>query len=189
MPEPTTLTWLLTRLQRLIAASMATLQQQPFPVGAVAEAWEQEVARQLARYHAAAMLTGANTQQLTPAMRTKVEADLRSQLAYLKRFRLEIQDAAAFQEGWKARAAMYAGSIRVPYWHGATKMLPLPAMPAEGTQCLTHCKCSWEIDTLEGDGNYDAYWRRGADDSCQTCVQRAATWAPVRIREGVLQLG
>ena len=96
MPEPTTLTWLLTRLQRLIAASMATLQQQPFPVGAVAEAWEQVVARQLARYHAAAMLTGANTQQLTPAMRTKVEADLRSQLAYLKRFRLEMQDCLLY---------------------------------------------------------------------------------------------
>jgi len=185
MPSTDPLNWLIQRLVRLIEAATEALETQ-YPDGV--QAWEQELSRQLARYHSAAMLTGADTDQLTPTMRTSVTEDLRVQLKYLERFGIEIQEAGQFMAGWKARAAMYARSIQVPYWRGATKLLPLPAMPAEGTQCLTNCKCQWEVVELDGDNNYDAYWRRGATDSCQTCVQREMSWSPVRIRDGVLQV-
>lgn len=185
MPEPAPLDWLLKRLTLLIQTATGSLAD-TFPDGV--DAWEAEVSRQLARYHGAAMLAGSGAAALTPAMRTKVTSDLASQLDYLAKFGLVIQGASEFQAGWQARAAMYARSITVPYWRGATKMLPLPAMPAEGTDCLTNCKCQWEVSALNGDGNYDAYWRRSADDSCATCRQRELSWSPVKIRGGELQV-
>lgn len=55
---------------------------------------------------------------------------------------------------------------------------------------ITHnsnCKCFWDIDTLDFEkGNFDAYWKLGTDDNCQTCQIRATEWSPVRIRAGVL---
>ena len=185
MPEPAALMWLMQRLSRLIGTATDSLEQQ-YPGGA--EAWETEVARQLARYHGAAMLAGADVAALTPAMRTAVTRDLAIQLAFLKQFGFAVRSAKQWERGWNARAQMYARSIQVPYWQGTTKLLPLPAMPAEGTRCLTNCKCQWEVVTLDGENNYDAYWRRAADDSCQTCRQRELEWSPVRIRGGVLQL-
>lgn len=185
MPNTAPLDWLMARLAKLVSAATDALETE-FPGGV--DAWQEEVTRQLARYHTAAMMAGSGFDALTPPMETAVKADLKTQLTYLERFGIEVKSAEQFVPGWKSRAAMYAQSIKIPYWQGATKMLPLPAMPAEGTQCLTHCRCQWEISTLEGEGNYDAYWRRSADDSCQTCIQRELTWAPVKIREGVLQI-
>lgn len=182
---PSSLDFLIERLAQLIRTSTGALEE-AYPDGV--DSWQEEVSRQLARYHAAAMLTGANVDSLTPAMSAATQKDLAVQLRYLRQFGVAIQDAGEWQAGWQARAAMYARGIQIPYWQGATKLLPLPAMPAEGTACYTNCKCSWEVDTLDGDNSYDAYWRRGADDSCQTCIQREAEWSPVRIREGVLQL-
>jgi len=108
------------------------------------------------------------------------------QLKYLKKFGVDIQDGAEWQRGWNSRAELYAKSIKIPYWRGAVKMLPLPAMPAQGTNCYGNCGCAWEIEELDGEGNADAYWRRAKDDSCQVCVQREQDWSPVRIRGGVL---
>jgi len=121
--------------------------------------------------------------------RATVAKQVQKQLDFLDNFALEIQKTDEFEAGWDARAAMYAESIKAPYWSGRTKLLPLPALPGDGTtQCKTHCHCLWSIDTLDEDaGDYDARWIRGVSDSCQTCVQRAQDWAPLRIRGGVLQ--
>jgi hypothetical protein len=115
-----------------------------------------------------------------------LDKQVAAQLKYLGNFAVEIKDGAEWQAGWNSRAEMYADSIIVPYWTGATKMLPLPAMPGEGTTCLTRCRCAWDVQSLDGEGDYDAYWRRGASESCQTCRQRAAEWAPLKIRGGRL---
>lgn len=188
MPDvPAPLAWLLERLSRLVATATDALATD-YPGGVAA--WQQEVSRQLARYHAAAMLAGAGVDTLTPAMRTAVTSDLASQLGFLGKFAIVLQDGAEWQAGWNSRAQLYAGSIKTPYWQGATKMLPLPAMPADGTsQCYGNCTCSWDVQQLEGDGNYDCTWVLGATEQhCQTCPQRATDWAPLRVRDGVLQL-
>lgn len=182
---PSALTWLLNRLTRLIATATDALEQS-YPDGV--EAWQQEVARQLARYHAAAIMAGAEVDALTKPMTVAITEDLANQLHFLGRFGATIQDGKVWQNGYNARAESYANSIKTPFYRGVTKMLPLPAMPAQGTQCMGNCGCQWEIDELEGDGNADAYWRRSKDDSCQVCVQREQDWSPVRIRDGVLQI-
>jgi hypothetical protein len=179
------LDWLLARLSRLIATATDALEQR-YPDGV--HAWEQEVARQLARYHAAAIMAGAGVDTLSAPMTTAITRDLATQLSFLRKFGITIQSGKRWENGYKARAASYANGIKVPFNRGVTRMLPLPAMPAEGTQCMGNCGCLWEIDELEGDGNADAYWRRGKDDSCQTCRQRERDWSPVKIREGVLQI-
>lgn len=188
MPAPNTapLDWLIQRLTRLIQTATNALEAE-YPNGV--EAWQEELSRQLTRYHVAAMLAGADVDTLTPAMRTAVARDVRTQLRFLERFGVEIQSAGQFQPGWAARAAMYADSIKSPYWRGKVKMLPLPAMPGDGsTQCLTRCKCWWEISEV-GEGDYDCYWRLGATElHCQTCPQRSQEWAPLRIRGGVVQI-
>lgn len=180
------LPWLIVRLTRLIQASTDALEQQ-YPSGVTD--WQQELSRQLARYSAASFMVGSGTPQLSDAGRTAVVIDLATQLRFLERFAVEVQDGKEWQKGWNSRAAMYASSIQTPYWRGATRMLPLPAMPGDGTTpCLVNCKCSWDLQELEGDGNYDCYWRMGAVEHCQICRQRAVDWAPLEIRKGVVML-
>jgi len=152
-------------------------------------AFREVMAELLARYHTAAWIVGADSETLTETQRATIIVGVAEQLAFLDGFVLDIRSADEFQQGWTRRAASYAESIKVPYWQGRTKVLPLPAMPAQGTQCLTKCQCLWDVTTINADkGDYDARWVRGANDSCQTCIQRAAEWNPVRIRGGVLQL-
>lgn len=150
--------------------------------------WQDEMNHLIARYSTAAAFAGWDGTNIPDAGLVSVIQDVRVQLEFLGDFALVIQSTPEFLEGWRARAAMYARSIKTPYWRGATRFLPLPAMPAEGTQCLTNCKCAWEIVTVDADaGDYDAYWRLGANENhCQTCPERAAAWNPVRIRGGVL---
>ncbi len=152
------------------------------------ELWQKRFSAALAQYHTAEYLVGQRNRALTDPGRRYLKQTVEAQIGFLNNFATEIQDAAAFQKGWDARAAMYAQGIGQSYWKGATKMLPLPAMPRDGTsQCLTNCTCSWEITELDGDGNYDCYWKLGATERhCQTCPQRAQDWSPLQIRDGRL---
>ena len=83
---PNALQWLLQRLVKLVQTATTTLEQS-YPDGA--QAWQDEIARQLARYHAAALMAGANVDTLTPEMRVKVTADLAAQLRYRDASRVE----------------------------------------------------------------------------------------------------
>ena len=178
--------WLIQRLRRIIAAATTALESRLGEAGAV-DAWQSTVTDAIGRYSLAAMMTGSGAEELRPDQLKAVKKAVEVQADFLDTFALEIQGAAAWQAGWNARAEMYASSIKAPYWQGKVKMLPLPAMPGDGsTQCLTNCGCAWDIQQLDGDGNYDCTWVRGKNDSCQTCIARAGRWAPLRIREGAI---
>jgi hypothetical protein len=113
-----------------------------------------------------------------------------AQADFLADFAIEIQSADQFWQGWNARAESYAGGIKNPYWQGATDMLPLPAMPGDGTSaCLGNCTCGWRIDPIdETKGDYDCYWElESGSDHCQQCTERARQWAPLQIRDFRLQ--
>lgn len=180
---PAALDKLIAKLQAAIAENTDALaldQIEP-------STWQEQIVKLIQRYSAAAWKAGQNGDALTASDVKAVKGLVSAQVAFLDNFTLEIQNTTEWQAGWEARAAMYADSIKVPYWKGATKILPLPAMPAEGTTCLTRCRCSYEIITINEENNdYDVYWRRGASDSCQVCIERAAQWSPLQIRGGVL---
>lgn len=150
--------------------------------------WRKDFAGALAKYHTAAMSVGQGGGAPSGAAKTWLGRHVASQIKFLNNFATEIQDNATFRMGWNTRAAMYAKGIGASYWKGKTQMLPLPAMPADGTtQCRTNCGCSWDIEELDGDGNYDCTWRLGKSENCQTCSQRSRDWAPLKIRDGQLQ--
>lgn len=174
---------LIARLSSLVGAATTALERDP----SRADAWYDEVARQIRRYSLAAYISGSGQKAPTDAGDKIIAAYVATQLDFLAAFRDEMKAASEWQAAWGPRAQMYAQSIKAPWWSGATRGWPLPAMPGDGTsQCLTHCGCAWDVQELDGEGNADAYWRRAKSDSCQTCVEREAQWSPLRIREGVL---
>lgn len=103
---------------------------------------------------------------------------------------VEVQNDAAFQRGWEQRAAAYARGIKTPYWKGAVIMLPLPAMPGDGSPCAAGCSCKWDVRVINAKRrDYDCYWVLGDSQRghCQTCLERHVQWAPLRIRRGLVQ--
>jgi hypothetical protein len=127
MPIPTPqLDRLIARLSGLIGAATDALERDPTQ----ADAWYDEVARQIRRYTQAAYLSGSNGQ--APA-RDMIDGLIKTQLEYLAAFRDEIETSDAWKPGWNARAQMYAQSIKAPWWGGKTRGLPLPALPGDGT--------------------------------------------------------
>lgn len=147
-------------------------------------AWAEQFARHLATGHVEALRAGGVRPE-SAAGRRVLERTVATQLHFLAGFRAVVEDAPAFQAGWKARAALYAQSVGAPYWAGRTRLLPLPALPKDGsTICKTNCGCAWDIQQLDGEGNYDCYWKRGKNDSCGTCLAREQAWSPLQIRNG-----
>lgn len=149
--------------------------------------WYELMGRLVGRYSLAALMVGLGRSDLSRNDMLVSWESMSGQLEYLDAFKAQIQSAPEFKAGWESRAASYAKAIKVPYWRGRTKMLPLPAMPAQGTQCMNNCGCLWRIETInEKNGDYDCYWERHKDDSCQTCIERERQWNPLLIRGGVL---
>lgn len=184
MEFPESLDELLRRLADLIAAITADLEIAAIDL----IAWRAEMERLLARYHLAAYMAGQESPDLTEAELAQVTAYVETQLQFLDNFAFVIQTGAEWQAGWNARAALYAEGIKAPYWKGRTKILPLPAMPGDGTtQCLTNCRCLWDVVVVDEEaGDYDATWTLGVADHCQTCLERSEQWAPLQIRDGRL---
>lgn len=187
MPDsqlPKSLRKLLKKLKSAIAELMADLEAGVFD----AMAWQAEMERILARYHAAAYMVGQGSAEMAVADLANVAGYVGIQFEFLNNFRLVVQSAEEFQAGWNARAAMYAEAIKAPYWKGSIKVLPLPAMPGDGTtQCLTNCKCAWDIVPVdENNGDYDCFWVLSPVEHCQTCIERARFWNPLEIRTGRL---
>jgi len=177
---------LITRLQSLIDAATGNLIDNLSP--AQISEYHEVMEELLSRYHLAAYMVGAGQDVVSDKAREKILEGVANQLAFLQGFITEIEDNDTFEMGWQARARMYGESIKEPYWNGRVKLLPLPSMPGDGTtNCKTNCGCSWEVKAVNADkGDYDARWRRGLKDSCQTCIERENTWNPIRIRNGVL---
>lgn len=153
-------------------------------------AWQDEMKRLLARYSQAARLLGNGNNALLPEETAATREWLNDQYKYLDGFSSVIESAGGqYNPGWLSRAEMYGASTTIEYWEGKTEGLPLPAMPAQQTQCFSNCRCQWRIEWInKANGDADCYWDRSEEaQSCQTCLTRAEMWNPVRIRGGDLQ--
>lgn len=152
--------------------------------GLTAAQWVDDMEDLLAEYYTAARMAGAGTDALTADALDELAHRVGVQADFLKNFEIEIQDSAEFMAGWNARAEQYAAGIKTAYWDGVTEVLPLPAMPGEGTQCLNNCNCAWRIEPVDADaGDYDCFWEWEPDSAhCQTCIERHEQWYPLQIR-------
>jgi hypothetical protein len=145
--------------------------------------WQREMEKLLARYHEAAYMLGLESAELDDDAMATIIKDIEFQLDYLDSFAETIAAGSAWMAAWTARAALYAQSPKRTYWQGVAGNMgiDLPGYPGE-SECLSNCGCSWDIQEVKG--GYDAYWRRGKNDSCAGCRQREREWNPFRIREG-----
>lgn len=178
-------------LRKLIAGLLAHVRRLTAALQAgelTPSAWFDAMASKIAEFHLAAIVVGAKSSTVSPAMRQYVRDRVALQLSFLDGFRAEVQGAAEWKAGWDARAALYAAAVGAPYWKGAVRMLPLPFMPKDGTtQCHGNCRCSWRIDWVdEENDDADCYWTLSDVEHCQTCVSRAAN-NPYKVRGGVLE--
>jgi hypothetical protein len=189
------------RIQALIESFLKTIRGLVKPIGPDSAAfedglplsdnqvneWRQGMTNAIMQHHYAAALAGAEGRPLTPTEQAQVKAIVVTQVQYLDQFAATVVDDEEFDRTSAARANMYATAVRSSYETAAAGFLPLPAMPAEGTICMSNCKCLWRVETIDAEaGDYDAYWERHAEDSCQTCIARERMWSPVAIRGGVL---
>lgn len=155
------------------------------------DAWRDGMRRQVLVSHGSMYRTGAG-RALTPEDQARLNARIQRQLEYLDGFYDDLSGREELSEAYiRNRARMYMDATNASLQEGRLASIGLPALPAipgDGTTvCRTKCKCNWRIVQIEGDGNYDAYWRLNPAEHCPTCLARAESWSPVRIRGGVLQ--
>lgn len=155
--------------------------------------FEDEMQIILARGHMTSYMIGQDMPELGDDDFLSLSDIVQYQTLFLANFVYEMRASSEFIDGWYSRAEMYASAFNTTYWSGRFKMLPLPAMPGQGTQCLSNCRCGWDVITIDAEnGDYDAFWVLDPfvadEDHCQTCKQRESDWNPVRIRDGILQL-
>lgn len=138
---------------------------------------------------AASALAVGGVNKLSAADLQAIERANETQLAYLNGFRRELETMSILAA--IARAALYAGAITALFWTifaQATGMPPLPAQPGVLTSCHTNCKCSWNILTLAGNGNWDCFWEVSAVEHCPECLRREQVFNPLQIRGGIIQV-
>lgn len=122
--------------------------------------------------------------------RQSIELQTDEQLRYLNGFRRELADGNITPAQALARAQLYRGSAVIAYERAQQTALGLPLLPAQPkvrTACQANCKCRWDIQRLDGDGNWDCYWRLSPVESCETCLTRGRVFNPLQIRNGVIQ--
>jgi hypothetical protein len=122
-----------------------------------------------------------------PAPNELAQRYVNEQLHFLENWIADMAQSGTFIGG-VGRASMYGESLGQVYQRayiaarGSRDGLPaLPAYPRDGsTQCLTHCRCEWRIKKVSV-VYYEAVWKLGIAEHCETCIQRSRDWAPLSI--------
>jgi hypothetical protein len=186
MPDlPAPLARLIDKLLEAVADLTAQLERGEI----TARAWQREMEKLLTRYHEAAFMLGQESPELSDGAMAIIVKDVAFQLGFLDGFAATIAGAAGWQAAWLPRAGLYAQAIKKPYWQGVGAKVGLPALPNYpgdgGSECLGNCRCTIDVETLsEERGDYNVYWRLGAEKHCPTCPQRAKSWNPLKVRGG-----
>lgn len=130
------------------------------------------------------------TDNLTRADLRAVERANETQAQYLAAFRRELEAGNLSNAQALARSSLYSTSSTPIFENGYTEAIglpPLPATPGVGSACRSNCLCSWRIEPLEGNGNWDCYWVLSKAEHCQNCIARSFSFNPLQIRNGIIQ--
>lgn len=137
--------------------------------------WHNAVAREIFAHHLAeyAAASGKDEREVLG----EVKGIVGKQIDHLNGFtdQIEAGDYEDREDALRARAAMYAGSLKGSYWSGRTEGYDLPCVPGACEECYGSCRCDLRI---EDDG---IYWDCLEDPkSCNSCVERGNTWQPYK---------
>lgn len=162
--------------------------------------WQGLIGIEIRTLHLSAAVTAVGGfANLTPSILLEVERTVQIQLNYLRAWAQQLAGQMTTLDGAPDELSETQLNNRVKLYGGASnatfqKQLvasygvpELPFYPAERTDCMTNCGCAWDIVQLEGEGNYDCFWRRGKTDSCNTCRYRERVANPLQVRGGALQ--
>lgn len=159
-------------------------------------AWETEMRALIKSEYIQQYLLGiGGLEQMTAQDWGSIGGMLADQYRYLSNFAAEIAAGSLTQEQIEARIQMYINSSREAFNRAKARShgIPegkLPAMPGDGsTECLTNCKCDWQIeDDRNEDGallGWNCYWIIDpAAESCETCIDRSENWHPYYVEAG-----
>lgn len=149
--------------------------------------WHERMRREIDILHRTLYRAGVG-RDLTPADRARIQARVDEQWRYLQGFYDDVAAGRQSPQQIARRARLYLDAGKTSLQQAAVArfgMPELPVYPGQRSDCLTACKCGWEVRTV--DGGWDAYWRLRPAEHCDQCVRRAAVWNPLRIRGGVIQ--
>jgi hypothetical protein len=159
-------------------------------------AWLRLFSSELRSYHLAAALIISDG-GVTPLVRQIVTVRVARELGFLRAFATEMENGrfpVDAEARIRLRSRLYSGSGFATFEEVRLRMMGLPTLPAypkDGqSDCRHNCTClGWDIIQLEGDGNWDCFWRLGTPDSdhCEQCPERAKVWFPLMVRGGVIQ--
>lgn len=121
----------------------------------------------------------------------QVGSALKPQYARIAEFKRALDADELSPAQIHARAQSYFSAAYAGYEQGnaeARGLPPLPAYPGDGsTCCVNGCHCYYRYVKLPGENNWDVYWTlMPGIENCETCVDRAAAWSPLQIRDGIL---
>jgi hypothetical protein len=106
---------------------------------------------------------------------------INEQLQYLDNFAHDIKAGTLSEQQIEARSELYFESARQAFHEGRADSweIDLPAKPGDGqTQCLTNCRCRWEI--VETDEAIEATWVVDPDaEHCDDCLNNADLYNPL----------
>jgi len=154
--------------------------------------WRELMARLITKNHLATAMIGLNDLEIPEELLNAIRLSIEDQLVYLDIFANDLRMRPDYFPVW--RAEMYALSPLTSYDEAKVfkrygRMIPFPAMPKQGTQCHTNCGCKWRVVEIDKEkGDFNCFWERHKDDSCQTCLQREEDWYPIEVRDWMLQL-
>ncbi len=144
--------------------------------------WEESMKKLTRELHTSTAAIGkGGWDQMTPADWGRLGPVMKEQYRYLHNFAEKIaeeRDTISLQT-IKARAHMYGNAAHnTAYMIEAGQVLSdkLPWMPGDGsTECLVNCKCRWELETVNKQGDFNivqATWKLGEAEHCDTCLER-----------------
>lgn len=119
---------------------------------------------------------------MTPSDYGSIGGMVAEQFRYLDDFVANIADGKYSLTQIAAYAAMYIKSAREAFERASAKVRGIPDMPAypgDGSSCLglTNCGCHWEYHFRKG--RWECYWKLGATEHCELCLQHAQEWSPL----------
>lgn len=132
-------------------------------------------------YRAQYELAIGGRENMTQADYGRLGGILAEQYRYLQGFAEDIAAGRMTLSQAMYRARMYINSSTQAFERAraAGYGLDLPQYPGDGsTQCLTNCKCEWDIQFDEETFTFSCYWRLGYAEHCPDCLDAEKIYSP-----------
>jgi hypothetical protein len=147
-----------------------------------------EMVLNLERLMADAALVATDGYPVRGVQAEELRRRFETQARFMRQFCQQIDGLSEAQA--LARAASYTSAIVQVVPNVETATLRLPIRPGDKRlECKGFCKCHLDVRAL-APGDWDVTWMLDpVAEHCGDCIRLAATWTPLRIRNGQIEKG